>query len=249
MGRVGHNEVGKYINNKEEFCKYMDELLDNGEICVRNNMYCIDILGIEMDINTGNFANTTSGVNKANRRSYIKIELPCNKSFMCANYWFKVYMDAQFFQDRCWDKYSDWLNGITVYGLLPVKDYSCNRVRGEKMYGNINYDCVINHLNGNTEDNSTDNLEACTAYYNRAHANIMKDIHNMLPELSTVYINNLGKTSYSISFRIKSADIARYNEKIGYKNKNKNCSCCYYDYEQLVGFIEFIGYKANNIAC
>lgn len=247
MARTGHNSYDRYAENKKELYEYLKELHNTGSLTCTDGKYTVDNSCAIMDIETGKWINSSSGCNKANSRSYVRFPLPTNEMFMCADYWFKVICDGLFNNETMlFDKMQDFVNGITVYGELPVKSYTSG-CRKEKMYGPMHFDTVINHCNGDVTDNSSDNLEACTNFYNSAHSYIMRQLCKHFPNVSSYYIDNLGSKHYKMSIRISSIDIEQYNNCISdikYKLKSRKIDS-YYSYDYMLDFLKFICNKHN----
>lgn len=176
------NSAGKYNINKEEFCQMMEDAFKSGRLI---NLDGLDILADEngnivfhQDCVTGSYIGTSAGSDKSNKRSYVNVPLPSNRKFMCPDYWAKIACDYIL---RGTGDFIIWRDGIHTWGEIP-KGHPSWRPK-EKMFGPYVIDTVINHINGNSLDPRSKNLEVVSNALNTAHARLMSEIHYWYPDI------------------------------------------------------------------
>lgn len=154
-----------YKNNIDTLSEYLVKAHQEGlieETCDEQGNEMIALLDVYGYIQAaiykadGSWFNSSAGQSKSNRRGYICLPLPGKSRYMCANYTFMV----------------------VCTGLLAgPRSFEHERFK-LLLEGNI-----INHLSGDTEDNSSDNLEVVSVKLNNLHAKVMSDAHYYWPDL------------------------------------------------------------------
>lgn len=153
---------------------------------------------------TGRLVKSDGGSDKANARQYIRFSIEGNDGFMLANYVLQMALGrlSDNFDDTL--KSMEWYDGIQCGTKLPV----------------------INHIDGNTENNSLDNLEVTTNGMNNAHGRLMSELHHTFPG---EYVEEYGKTDskgnrplrFINGNRVTSEDIEKFNKTHNSKLKIK----------------------------
>ena len=173
--------------NRVELCKYMEQLQAMGDLSRlylpnSGDVYCAstDDGDYVIDISTGAWLFTK----KSNKRSYKKMPLPNNSKYMLANYSFRVIIEGLIGDEEQFNRYLRYRDGMRVYREYTKeecleKGFDPN----EHTMGPCVDKCVINHINGDTEDNSDKNLEVDTIGMNNVHARLMAEVHHYYPEL------------------------------------------------------------------
>lgn len=195
---MGRNTVEE---NKAMFMDFMYSALEDGRLyqcefgCHQslkdNGGYVIEasngtILGI-MDVYSGTWVSSTSGNRKSNKRAYVNIPLDEHPTFMCAAYWFKVACDGIFQYERTSaEKLDKWINGIERSVLASDGIWVKECLPGE-----------INHINGDSLDNFSGNLEVTTRSLNLAHSRLMSETAYHFPHLINTEIDCQGKKMHS----------------------------------------------------
>lgn len=114
---------------------------------------------VSMDAETGNWIGSNAGKNKGNRRAYFAIPVDTDKKVMeCPNYTFKIL-------SLCLTRRTK----SDVEKCLKYLDEDKNM--------------VINHINGDTLDNTDSNLEVVTVRENNAHGAYMKNVNEHYPDI------------------------------------------------------------------
>lgn len=114
---------------------------------------------VSMDAETGNWIGSNAGKNKGNHRAYFAIPVDTDKKVMeCPNYTFKIL-------SLC----------LTRRTKSDV----------EKCFKYVDKDknMVINHINGDTLDNTDSNLEVVTVGMNNAHGAYMREVNTYFPDI------------------------------------------------------------------
>lgn len=180
------NKKDSEKQNRELFCSLMEESLKNGKIFSTDDMYVLQCDGYTVEMNkfTGRYLNTTAGKHKGNRRAYV-----CIEGFMCPDYTFKIVADGLLNQSLH-EKYLLFRDGRQEWRMYTpeeqkawCKESGTKLARGERMYGPITTIYVINHIDGRTDNNTTENLELVTPGMNAAHSRLMAEIYVYHPEL------------------------------------------------------------------
>jgi hypothetical protein len=157
------NTRGKEDVNKREFVSYMQNMQKVNklikEVANERDIYHLKDgkNDIKVDVETGEYINRECGKHKSNRRAYAEIKLPNGETFMCPNYTFRLVADG-------------FLSG----------DWHLNH-RCMNYWDEKNVD--INHINGDTLDNRSENLEVVSKGMNRVHSRLMSEIHVYYPYL------------------------------------------------------------------
>lgn len=150
--------------NRATFIQVMELAKEEGRLNLVDGVYKLD--NVEMDALSGCYLNTEAGNNKSNKRSYAKIA-----GLMIPDYWFKVVADGLLTDNKEYiDKFICYRNGIKGWGVVEHK-------KGETIYGPVIKNSVINHIDGNTRNNRSENLEVVTDGMNNAHARLMAEIY------------------------------------------------------------------------
>lgn len=188
------NVSGKEIKNKSELCNYMESCLEQGKlikgtidgkdvymlVANKHNIIC-------MEIHSGKFIYTDAGISKSNKRQYINLPLQSNSKFMCNNYSFRVICDGLLNDDYIHkDRYIAYRDGIETEREYTKKECYYRGIEYDKdspVYTIDYLPSVINHINGDTEDNTDTNLEVVSKAMNSAHSRLMSEIAYHRPEL------------------------------------------------------------------
>lgn len=174
------NSTGKYESNKAAFCEAMEAAKAEGRLVSLPDADVLEIDGkivFYLDPVTGNYLNSNAGDNKSNNRAYISIPLD-GKKFMCPDYWAKMACDYLL---RGVGDYELWRDGVSLWGVLPKNHPSWRK--GETMMGTYTINMVINHINGNSLNCCTSNLEVVSDALNKAHSRLMSEIHYWYPDI------------------------------------------------------------------
>ena len=233
------NVSGKEIINKSELCSYMEDSAKQGKLIKgtingkdayilvvnENNIIC-------MEIEKGGFIYTDAGTNKSNKRQYINLPLPRNNKFMCNNYSFRVICDGLLNDDYIHkDRYIAYRDGIETERKYTKKECYYRGIEYDKdspVYTIDYLPSVINHINGDTEDNTDTNLEVVSKAMNSAHSRLMSEIAYHRPELIITEIDCQGNKMHrfadkiGISCKQISSWNARYKNALIRPFKNKD---------------------------
>lgn len=200
-------------NNKEKFCELMEQSKELGKLIETSDLYVLELENktIKMDKHLGRYLDTTAGQNKANKRSYVPIN-----GYMCADYNFKVVCDG-LFNSSLYNKYDLYKNGKPTYRLFTQTE--CKE-RGYKLSERVMGPCVdntvVNHKDGNTENNISENLEVVTDGMNNVHGRLMAEIYEYYADTLISREYNAVDKCYMhkcLGFSISCADIERYNKE------------------------------------
>lgn len=162
------NSRGRSIENKYARIDMMETAYAEGKLVkdIAGVNYLLfdsdDTLLAMMQIDSGEYQLSTAGQHKSNKRSYIEI-----KGMMFNAHDFKLIADGIFAR---YNKERTRENGIIASKYLSYID-------GESK--------EVNHINGNTLDNRTENLEVVTRALNMAHARLMAEVEVYFPNLVT----------------------------------------------------------------
>ena len=205
------NKIEAMNKNKAMFCEIMEQSKKNGTLVQFNNMYILELDNklIRMNIATGRYLGTAAGNNKANKRAYVDIN-----GYMCADYNFKVVCDG-LFDESLYSKYKLYRDGKKTYRLFTSAE--CKK-KGYKVSDHMMGPCVdntvVNHKDGDTENNLSDNLEVVTIGMNDAHGRLMAEIYTYYADTLISREYNAADKCYMykcLGFSISCDDIERYN--------------------------------------
>lgn len=145
----------------------------------------------------GSWVNSSAGSKKSNRRKYKKIVVK-DYEYMCSNYMFVV---------------------ITT-GLLS----SSNSKEYKRYKEFLKEGMEVNHMSGDTLDNSSDNLEVVSRKLNNLHARVMRDAHYYYPELIVEDVDCQGKKMHRFSDG-KGISASKIYEIFYYAGKSIKADC------------------------
>lgn len=198
------NIKGREAKNRAALCEMLEQANEDGRLVEAStedagSVYVLldeneEEALVVLNKTTGEFMFTQAGKNKSNKRQYVSLPLPTNKSFMCSNYTFRVIAEGLLSSNnRHQERYEKFKNGISVYRAFTREeckeqglDYS------EGWMGPCVDTCDINHINGDTTDNRDENLEADTKGMNLAHARFMSEVKYHYSELIETNIDCQG---------------------------------------------------------
>lgn len=199
--------------NKEKFCELMEQSKENGSLVKLNDMYILQLDNklIKMDISTGRYLDTAAGENKANKRAYVNIN-----GYMCADYNFKVVCDG-LFDESLYSKYELYRDGKKTYRFFtPAECKKLGYNVKDHMMGPCVDNTVVNHMDGDTENNASENLEVVTIGMNDAHGRLMAEIYTYYADTLVSREYNVADKCYMykcLGFSISCDDIERYNKE------------------------------------
>lgn len=199
--------------NKEKFCELMEQSKELGKLVETDELYVLELENktIKMDKHLGRYLDTTAGQNKANKRSYVPIN-----GYMCTDYNFKVVCDG-LFNSSLYNKYDLYRNGKKTYRLFtPAECKEKGYKLSEHMMGPCVDNTVVNHKDGNTENNTSENLEVVTDCMNSVHARLMAEIYEYYADTLISREYNAVDKCYMykcLGFSISCDDIERYNKE------------------------------------
>lgn len=209
------NTTGKYEKNKAAFCEMMEAAKADGRLISLPDADILDIDGklIFRLSPTGNYLDIKAGKKKSNKRAYVSVPLNGHK-FMCPDYWAKIACD--YLLHGVGD-YNLWRDGVKTWGVLPRSHPSWRKT--EVMMGPYTINMVINHINGDSLDCKTSNLEVVSEALNKAHSRLMSEIHYWYPDIVKEVEDCQGNKMhcYSDGVGISCKQIQEWNSK----NKDK----------------------------
>lgn len=197
------NIKGREAKNREALCELMEEAYDNGLLVEAStedagSVYVLldeneDAVAV-LNKNSGEFMFTKAGAKKSNKRQYVSLPLPTNKSFMCSNYTFRVIAEGLLSnKSEHKERYDRFKNGISVYRAYTREECKEEGLDYSEGWMGPHVDaCDINHINGDTTDNRDCNLETDTKAMNMAHARFMAEVHAYYPDLISEEIDCQG---------------------------------------------------------
>lgn len=173
------NRKGVAEKNKRALVMSLYKAYKNGLLKFNNNVITLydesNNKIVSMDAETGNWIGSNAGKNKGNRRAYFAIPVDTDKKVMeCPNYTFKIL-------SLC----------LTRRTKSDVE--KCSK------YLDKDKNMVINHINGDTLDNTDSNLEVVTVGMNNAHGAYMREVNTYFPDIveKIETTNRRGKTETS----------------------------------------------------
>lgn len=199
------NSQGREATNRKALCFFMKEAYDNGLLVVAStedagSVYVLldeneEAVAV-LDKNSGEFMFTKAGAKKSNKRQYVSMPLPTNKSFMCSNYTFRIVAEGLLSnKPEHKSRYKEFKEGRYVYRTYTKEE--CKEMGFDPSEGMMGpaYDvCDINHINGDTTDNRDENLEVDTKAMNMAHARFMAEVKVYYPELIETEVDCQGNS-------------------------------------------------------
>lgn len=175
-----------YEDNKAELCNTLERAYDNGELYIDtdDNAYVLinnnDTIRIYADgVVTRNGIVSRAGINKSNRRSYTGLLLDDGDVRTLANYDILVAVEGILIEEHR-DRYELFRDGLTTYNGHP------RHVR-----------CLVNHINGDSLDDRSENLEVVSAGMNNAHSRLMAEVHYYFPHLVNEMVDCQGNKMHS----------------------------------------------------
>lgn len=207
------NKVEAMNNNKAMFCELMEQSKELGNLVETDDLYVLALENktIKMDKQSGRYLDTAAGENKANKRAYVNIN-----GYMCADYNFKVVCGG-LFEESMYSKYKLYRDGKKTYRFFTSAE--CKE-KGYKVSDHMMGPCidntVVNHMDGDTENNTSDNLEVVTIGMNDAHGRLMAEIYAYYADILVSREYNVADKCYMykcLGFSISCDDIERYNKE------------------------------------
>ena len=244
------NKTDAMNNNKAMFCELMEQSKENGNLVKFDNMYILQLDSklIKMDISTGRYLDTNAGNNKANKRAHVNIN-----GYMCADYNFKVVCDG-LFEESLYSKYKLYRDGKKTYRLFtPAECKKLGYKVSDHMIGPCVDNTVVNHKDGDTENNTSDNLEVVTIGMNDAHGRLMAEIYTYYADTLVSREYNVADKCYMykcLGFSISCNDIERYNSIntkhpiLAFKDKKEEFRPRFTK-EEIDNILEFLGIESN----
>lgn len=191
--------------NRELLCEYMEQGFKDGRLYETDldgrDVYILEkendndeIKALVLDKKTGDWLFSEAGQDKGNKRAYLACPLPGNKEYMLSNYTFRVVVEGLLGNSDQAERYDKYKNGVVIYRRIePGEPGYC---KGDTMYGPSLDSGQINHINGDTLDNSDSNLEVTTEGLNKAHSRFMAEVHYWFPELIVEEFDCQGKAMH-----------------------------------------------------
>lgn len=198
------NTKGREMQNRAALCEMLETAYDEGrlmEVSTENagNVYVLldeneEEAVVALDKNSGEFLFTNAGKNKSNKRQYVSLPLPTNKSYMCSNYTFRIIAEGLLSSNsKHQSRYKEFKEGRYVYRIYTKEEcIEQGFDPSEGMMGPAYDVCDINHINGDTTDNRDCNIEVDTKGMNLAHARFMSEVKYHYPDLIETSIDCQG---------------------------------------------------------
>lgn len=219
--------------NKLNFCSYMEEQNKLGNLQIvtlpDKMIYRLhnNAIDVSLSSDTGLYLYTDAGHGKSNRRQYISIN-----GWMCPAYVFRVVFEGLTSDiPQHIERYQKYNHGIYEYRELTKEEKiydGCDTK--SKIYAPTFSRSVINHINGDTMDNSDDNLEVVSYSDNNKHSRFMSEVCYYYPDLFIVeydcqqhamhrWVDKVGITCSQINTYNKHANETKRPVIKSYKNK------------------------------
>lgn len=244
------NKIEAMNNNKTMFCELMEQSKENGSLVQFNNMYILQLDNklIKMDIATGRYLDTNAGQSKSNKRAYVDIN-----GYMCADYNFKVVCDG-LFEESLYNKYKLYRDGKETYRFFtPAECKKLGYNVKDHMMGPCVDNTVVNHMDGDTENNTSENLEVVTIAMNNVHGRLMAEIYAHYADTLVSREYNVVDKCYMykcLGFSISCDDIERYNKEHSkkpikaFKDKKGEFNIRFTK-EEIDSILKFLGIESN----